>query len=79
METPQQTSIEVLVFATNIRHKKDVARVASLMQTESRIRTWHVDRSDRSKVLRIESQNLHPSEVVSLITQAGFLCEELPD
>lgn len=69
----------ILIFETNIRYKKDVTKVAAYMAADGRIKRWTIDREDCSRVLRIESQNLDPSEVINLINQAGFSCAELPD
>ncbi len=70
---------EILVFRTNIRHKKDVNRVAPLLESDNRVMEWNVDQMDVDNVLRIAADDLQPNEVITMIQQAGFLCEELPD
>jgi hypothetical protein len=79
--TPPSTrnAIDVLIFETNIRFKKDLTRIAPLIDADLRIKRWNIDRDDCSRVLRIESQNLTPTEVIALIRQAGYSCSELQD
>jgi hypothetical protein len=71
--------MEILVFKTNLRFNKDLSKIDSLINKERRIKRWNVDRSDIDKVLRIESNNLQPAEVINLINTAGYFCEELTD
>ncbi len=69
--------MEVLILKTNIRYKKNVKAVASLLDEQHRIYKWNIDLKDIDKVLRIESDELELNEVVQLINNAGFHCEEL--
>lgn len=71
------TTMEVLVFKTNLRRADDVERVTSTMNDEQRILKWTVDREDCDKVLRVESDRILADEVAALIRQAGYSCEEL--
>jgi hypothetical protein len=70
---------EILVFKTNIRYKKDVNKVSPLLESDSRVMDWNVDQMDIDNVLRIASDELHPTEVITMIQTAGYFCEELPD
>lgn len=69
----------ILVFRTNIRGMEDVEKIADLIQQESRISRWNVDREDIDLVLRVEASEMQPAEVIRLIEAAGYFCEELPD
>lgn len=69
--------MDVLVFKTNISREEDVIKVKVRMKDEQRIRRWTVDREDCDKVLRIESDALQPGEIIELVNQAGYACEEL--
>ena len=71
--------MEVLVFKTNLRFSRDLSKINSVINSEKRIQRWNVDRDDIDKVLRIESNNLRPAEVIKLIETAGYHCEELTD
>jgi hypothetical protein len=79
METKQNEHPTVLVFETNIKFKKDITKVGKLINTETRIRKWNVDLTDNDKVLRIESFGVQPTEIVRLLTTAGYHCNELQD
>jgi len=69
--------MEVLILKTNIRYKKQVKTVAPLLNGRNSISRWNIDLMDIDKVLRIESSNMEVTEVVQLIQEAGFHCEEL--
>ena len=70
---------DILIFETNIRFKKDITKVKPLINNEGRIKKWNVDQQDCGKILRIESVDLNPDDIIKLITQAGYSCAELTD
>ena len=69
--------MEVLILKTNIRYKKQLKTVAPILDGQNNISRWNIDLNDIDKVLRIESNDLEMEEVVQLIQEAGFHCEEL--
>jgi tRNA G26 N,N-dimethylase Trm1 len=71
--------MEVLILKTNIRYKKQVKTVAPLLDGRDSISRWNIDLEDIDKVLRIESNDIELTEIVQLIHNAGFQCEELAD
>jgi len=71
--------VQIWVFKTNIRFKKDLLLVAPLLNRTSAILSWNVDRGDVDKVLRVESLHLQAQQIIDLVQQAGYHCEELPD
>lgn len=68
---------QVFVFKTNINQEEDILKITFRMDEEERIKRWTIDRSDCDNVLRIESHNLQPDEIIELVNQAGYQCEEL--
>ncbi|HEY3404491.1 MAG TPA: hypothetical protein VGK59_13975 [Ohtaekwangia sp.] len=70
---------DVLVFKTDIRDEKDLGRVATQLNRQRNILRWNVDQTDIDNILRIESYAFRPEDVIALISEAGFRCEELPD
>jgi copper chaperone len=70
---------DILIFETDIRFKKDITKVKPLIDNEGRIKKWNVDQQDCGKILRIESIDLNPDDIIKLITQAGYHCAELTD
>ena len=79
MHTNLEPQLDVLVFETNIRRKRELRQVARLLGAEKRIAQWNVDLDDCSRVLRVEARSLTPAEVIALLRQAGYVCQELPD
>jgi hypothetical protein len=73
------TQPDVWVFKTNILNKRDSKKITPLMDAETRIKSWSVDHEDSAKVLRVESHQIQPSEIIDLIKKAGYACEELTD
>jgi hypothetical protein len=74
-----ETVSDILVFKTNLAQKNDIEKAGLLLNAEAAIRHWNVDCDDIDHVLRIEADNLNPSQVISILMSAGFTCEELPD
>jgi hypothetical protein len=71
--------VQILVFKTNLRFKKDIGQVAPRLNAHPGIMYWNVDRYDIDNVLRIETMHVQAHEIIRLITKAGYFCEELPD
>ena len=72
--------MEILIFKTNLRFKKQVSNVTSHLDNLDGIQRWNVDLMDKDKILRIEAgDHLCPRTVEQTLLQAGFYCEELPD
>jgi len=69
--------MEVLVFKTNLRFKKQINAVKPHINNLHGITRWNVDLDDIDSVLRIESDNLSPRKVEATLQQAGYFCEEL--
>lgn len=72
-------STEVLVFKTNISSDSDVGKIGHVLTSKSSIARWTIDRDDIDKVLRVECDQLQPEEVIRMLHDVGFECEELPD
>jgi hypothetical protein len=77
--TYQKQSLQVLVFKTNLQSKKDILHISPLMGNTSGILKWNVDQHDIDNVLRIETDWLLPEDIIRLVADAGYVCEELPD
>jgi hypothetical protein len=72
-------TLQVLVFKTNLVSAKDIHRISPLMGDTPGILRWNVDEHDIDNVLRIETSWLLPDDIIRVVTDAGYLCEELPD
>ena len=71
--------MNILIFKTNIRRKKDVGVIKPLLSADESIVQWNVDRDDADKILRIVSTSNDPVDIIKTINEAGYHCEELPD
>ena len=71
--------VQVLVFRTNLVSARDIHRISPLMGDTPGILKWNVDQHDIDNVLRIETAWLLPEDIIRVVANAGYLCEELPD
>jgi hypothetical protein len=73
------SAVQVLVFKTNLRFKMDLRHITLAMGSLPGIIRWNVDQQDIDNVLRIETAWLLPQDIIRVVTNAGYVCEELPD
>jgi len=71
--------MEILVFKTNLRFKKNVHQLISHLNELNGVIKWNVDLHDKDKILRIVSNDLSPRLVENTLKNAGYCCEELSD
>ncbi|UTW62776.1 hypothetical protein KFE98_01065 [bacterium SCSIO 12741] len=72
--------MKILIFKTDIESEPGVDRVSSLLNEHPIITRWSIDTDDVDNVLRIEAmRSLQEREVIELVAEHGFTCEELPD
>ena len=64
------------IFKTNIG-KENLPQIKKVFNTNKAIRQWHVDTEDCDLVLRVVSHQLSEAEIMQLVLQYGFECEEL--
>ena len=75
----EDVRMEVLIFKTDIIGKFGSENLRQILKDDRRIRSWNIDQEDIDHVLRIESNEMSPAEVIDMITKHGYMCEELPD
>ena len=71
--------MQILVFKTNIRYKKNISSVTPHLQSVTGIMEWNVDLKDRDKILWIKAIDVIPASIENLVQGAGYYCEELQD
>ena len=72
--------MNLLIFKTDIRRKRDVDKIKPFLAAYKSITKWNVDRHDADKILRIESSSDNLNEIIrQTIHEAGYYCEELED
>lgn len=71
--------MEVLVFKTSVKYKKDVKQLSPMLDNLSAIEQWNFDLEDPDRILRIESDEDVTYRVKEALSLNGFECEELAD
>jgi len=71
--------MEILIFKTNLRNKKNIRDIIPHLNKLGNIERWNVDFHDKDKVLRIVGNDLSPRLVEHTLKNVGYECEELPD
>ncbi|GGB09711.1 MULTISPECIES: hypothetical protein [Mucilaginibacter] len=69
--------MDVLVFATSVRQRRQVSRVQNLLTKIPAIAQWNFDLEDCDNILRVEAEDLSPRYIESLLQKAGIHCQEL--
>lgn len=77
--SPAPLTMNVLVFRTDLYNRERIADISPVLESTDGICRWNVDMHDCDNVLRIEALALSPRAIESLVQQAGYFCEELPD
>ena len=67
----------VEVFKTNIRDKMTAHIVTAHLYEHFPGGKINFDLEDCDKILRVESDKVHPNEVTKILTHKGYLCEVL--
>ncbi|MDF7820467.1 hypothetical protein P1X15_22785 [Runella sp. MFBS21] len=73
MEIP----FEILIFKTDIKTEAHKHSIGLVLDAVADIRRWTVDCEDCDCVLRIETTQLISTQIQELVSNAGFICEEL--
>lgn len=69
--------MEVLVFKTNLDNILRINNAGVYLNSHPHILRWNVDLYDCDNILRIETEQLQGNEIESLLSNAGYYCEEL--
>ena len=67
----------ILVFATNIKTEPDEQKIAAVLNENTAIHQWSIDREDIDCVLRIVSDTLCAAQLIKIINHHNFECTEL--
>jgi len=69
----------VLIFKTNVESEEQMQQASLLLDATDSVIKWNIDREDIDKVLRIESTLPCINDIMKIMVDAGFTCEELVD
>ncbi|MEL1256108.1 hypothetical protein AAEO57_20120 [Flavobacterium sp. DGU38] len=67
----------ILIFATNIKTKKDKEKVSTELDQNPEIMQWNIDQEDIDCVLRIVSKTISEEEIINLLNNHSFICRPL--
>jgi len=67
----------ILVFKTSVNTIEDVEIIKPYLSVLIPKSHWHIDIADCDKVLRIESKKDISSQVIELLFNNGYSCEDL--
>ncbi len=70
---------KILVFKSTIKTEGDKLKVALVLDSLPQINRWTVDCDDCDCVLRIEADGILEEQIIEIVQQLGFDCEELKD
>ncbi|GAB3516866.1 hypothetical protein [Emticicia fontis] len=71
--------MELFILKTNVRSLAMKEALAAQMSNIPQIIQWSVDYHDCDGVLRASTEGICISELIGIIKQSGFECEELND
>lgn len=69
--------MQVQIFKTNVRNKKQVSQIASQLSSIQGLFKWNIDLHDVDKILRIEAVDPAGPLVEEKLRASGYACEEL--
>ncbi|MEO6130967.1 MAG: hypothetical protein ABIQ02_03905 [Saprospiraceae bacterium] len=67
----------ILIFKTNVKSEPDQQRLATLFNSNPAINQWNVDSDDVDCVLRIVTREVKATDIIKLLTETGYQCQEL--
>lgn len=67
----------VLVFKTSVKYKYQVKHLSFALDSLISEGAWNFDLDDCDNILRVESESISCAEVISLMKQLGYNCEDL--
>lgn len=68
---------QILIFKTNIQTQGDKFYIKPYLDKHPLISQWNIDLEDIDNVLRVVARHLDHQDIIRLITQRGYYCEEL--
>ncbi|WP_436515427.1 hypothetical protein [Ekhidna sp. To15] len=75
--TRSEKEINVLILKSNIKTKRDVARVNQVFSQINSIKRWSVDLEDWERVLKVESTIFSCENIAVILERFGYECSEL--
>ncbi|MBP9926064.1 MAG: hypothetical protein KBF45_08715 [Cyclobacteriaceae bacterium] len=70
-------SSQVLVFKTTVQSDENISRLTPMLNKLVGDGKWNFDLDDCDRILRIATEGVRPNEAIDLLSNYGFLCQEL--
>ena len=65
------------VFKTSVKSEKQASMVGAFLNILLPYDSWNFDLEDKDRILRVETYELLPDTVVTILNSQGFECDEL--
>lgn len=69
--------MKAMTFKTNAQCMGCLAKIEEILQGKMNREEWNLDLSDSNRPLTVTSDKLSASEIVELISKAGFKIEQM--
>lgn len=70
---------QILIFKSNIKTSSDRLAVERMLDIHPHVETWTLDQQDEDCVLRVISGKLTCTQVIDIVKNCGYNCEEMAD
>jgi copper chaperone len=70
--------MEILVFKTNLRYKKNVKEVMPYLRELKGVMKWKIDFHDKDKILRIVGRDLSPRTIEHVCSMRDMCAKNCP-
>lgn len=67
----------VHVFKTSIETDEDIKKIKPKLDSLPTILRWNFDLEDCDNILRVEAPNVLSTEIIDLLVESNFECQEL--
>ena len=65
------------VFKTNVQYRRQVRQLQPVLNSTAKVLKWNFDLGDCDKILRVESRVNIAGDIIDMLLNNGFNCEEL--
>jgi hypothetical protein len=69
----------IYVFKTTVKSQNDITQLEPHLKKLIGKADWNFDLEDCDNILRVESEVHNSHEIIKVLQNLGFNCEELPD
>lgn len=70
---------KIYVFKTSVKSHKEINRLKPHLSKSQGQSHWNFDIEDCDNILRVESEKENKFEIMKILEDFNFACEELPD